>query len=117
MSAAGALAAPAGAPLPDTCSLELDDEAEPVGRIIAWDPYEAAIGDLLNDAGEFDLHLYLTRRNTFGPLHQVPREAGGYGPGNWVTEGAAFSEDYVLWPSGLMAPPELLLDPTDPKVP
>ena len=109
MSAACALAVPPGTPLPNTCSLDLGEEADPVGRIIAWDPYEAEIGDLVNDHGEFELHLYLTRRNTFGPLHQIPMDAPGYGPGNWITEGPAFSESHVLWPSGLLEPPELVL--------
>jgi hypothetical protein len=109
LSAACALVMPVDTPLPDTCTLELEPENGPSGRLLAWDPYEAEVGDIVNNAGAFDLHVYLTRRNTFGPLHQVPREAPSYGPGNWVTEGPAFSEDYVLWPSGLTGAPEALI--------
>lgn len=39
------------------------------------------------------LRLYLTRRNTFGPLHMKPAIAFSYGPENFVTEGDAF--DYT----------------------
>ncbi len=108
LSGACAIVTRTNAPLPDTAGLDLTDtEPDATGRIIAWDPYRADIGDLLDDQGEFDLHVYLTRRNTFGPLHQVPLHAPGYGPGNWVTEGSAFSESYMLWPSGLLKPPEV----------
>jgi hypothetical protein len=115
LGAACALALAADSPLPSTSSLALEDEPEPDGRLIAWDPYEADITDLIGADGSFDLHVYLTRRNTFGPLHQWPREWPGYGPGNWVTEGEAFREAHVLWPAGLVEPPIVSVRPAQPR--
>ena len=43
----------------------------PAGTI-AWQPYEA---ELAVDAGELALEVVLTRRNTFGPLHETPLRA------------------------------------------
>jgi len=73
--------------------------------IIAWQPYEADITDAVKASSAIDLNVILTRRNVFGPLHQVPAVVGAYGPGNFVTGGKAFSESYMLIPSGLLAPP------------
>jgi hypothetical protein len=74
-------------------------------RLIAWQPYEANITDILNQNSVIELEAVLTRRNTFGPLHQVPLKAGAYGPGSWTTEGRGFSDEYMLYPSGLLDAP------------
>lgn len=79
-------------------------------QIIAWQPYEAEIVDIA-DMQEHDtirLDVVLTRRNTFGPLHQLPLHAPAYGPENWLTSGENFSEDYILLPSGLLSAPKLV---------
>lgn len=76
--------------------------AQPIG----WQPYETEITALLPE-GTVAVEVVLTRRNVFGPLHQVPKLTAGYGPENWVTEGEAFSEEYQLIPSGLLEPPRL----------
>ncbi len=55
------------------------------------------------------LRLYLTRRNTFGPLHMKPAIAFSYGPENFVTEGDAFDyTGYMLLPAGLREPIKLI---------
>ncbi len=76
-------------------------------RIIPWQPYMADVTDLLGPEGALEVEVVLTRRNTFGPLHQVPLRASGYGPGNFLTEGAGWSDAYMLYPSGLLEPPVL----------
>lgn len=76
-------------------------------QLIAWQPYRADVTTALQQSETLTLEVILTRRNTFGPLHQIPLRAGAYGPGNFVTEGEAFSSDYVLYPSGLLQEPEL----------
>ena len=40
--------------------------------------------------------LVATRRNTFGPLHQLPVLTQSYGPGSFITEGKAWSDCYEL---------------------
>ncbi len=110
LGAACAVVALPDTPLPDTSSLEITDQETnvPPEQVIAWYPYEGRIPAEAATQGRADLHVYLTRRNTFGPLHQVPLQASGYGPGNWVTEGEHFSESHMLWPCGLLKPPVLL---------
>ena len=76
-------------------------------KMIAWQPYEADITDLLAKSKVIDLEVVLTRRNTFGPLHQVPLYTPGYGPENFITEGPGFSEDYMLVPSGILNAPKV----------
>jgi hypothetical protein len=77
-------------------------------QMIAFQPYQVYITRSLAKSDCIEAEVVLTRRNTFGPLHQVPLKAGAYGPGNFLTEGPGFSEAYRLYPSGLLDEPELL---------
>ena len=77
--------------------------------MIAWQPYEADITEAAGTGIELD--VILTRRNTFGPLHRLPLRAKNYGPNSWTTTGRAWSDDYQLYPSGLLEP--LLLNICD----
>ena len=72
--------------------------------LIPWRPYEA---DVTDSGDALDLTAYLTRRNTFGPLHQIPLRAAAYGPENFTTRDKGFTDAYQLYPSGLLAPPRL----------
>lgn len=74
-------------------------------QMIAWQPYQTEISDMANREEEILLHVVLTRRNTFGPLHQLPLRPWAYGPFSFVSEGEAFSENYTLIPSGLLGDP------------
>lgn len=65
-------------------------------EIIAFPPYQAVVEDLRG------IEVVLTRRNTFGPLHELPKKAGSYGPYNFLTEGDHWSEEYVLYEQGLL---------------
>ncbi|MDF7824515.1 glycosyl hydrolase [Pontiellaceae bacterium B12227] len=70
------------------------------GKVLGWDPYEAEV------SGEsVDVEIVLTRRNTFGPLHDAVPDRIHNGPDHWLTEGPEFSRNPVLIPSGLLAPP------------
>ncbi|WP_130860634.1 glycosyl hydrolase [Gracilibacillus phocaeensis] len=75
--------------------------------MIAWQPYNANITDEVRDRDNIDIEVILTRRNTFGPLHLNPVHSIAYGPEHFITEGEAFSDDYMLIPSGLLAKPQL----------
>lgn len=69
--------------------------------LIAFAPYYTDI----EAQGELRLRLYLTRRNTFGPLHMLPERASSYGPESFVTQGEGFNyTGYSLLPAGLKAP-------------
>ncbi len=77
---------------------------------IAWMPYEADITDMLEDGENIvDITYVLTRRNTFGPLHAVPARWGNYGPGNFLTGGDNWTDDYVFIPSAMTAVPHIIV--------
>lgn len=72
--------------------------------LIAFAPYYTDI----DAQGPLSLRLYLTRRNTFGPLHMKPATAFSYGPENFVTQGENFDyTGYMLLPAGLREPVKL----------
>jgi hypothetical protein len=74
--------------------------------IIPWQPYEADVSPLLAGGAEaIELCVVPTRRNTFGPLHQLPATPRACGSWSFVTEGDAWTDDYSLIPNGLLANP------------
>lgn len=77
--------------------------------IIAWAPYEADITEEVKENSKVNVQMILTRRNTFGPLHQIPLLTAAYGPDNFVTEGDNFSTNYMLLPSGLTSKPKIII--------
>jgi hypothetical protein len=78
-------------------------------RMIGWQPFETRITEDAAKNKSLSLELVLNRRNTFGPLHQVPKRSAGYGPPNWITGGAGWSDDYQFYPSGLLQPPVIAI--------
>ena len=78
-------------------------------KMIAWKPYEADITEHLRNTNEVCVEVVLTRRNTFGPLHQIPAVVPAYGPGNFVTEGKDFTTEYMLIPAGLTTSPKIII--------
>lgn len=77
-------------------------------RYMAFAPYEVdIIGMLGPEEIVLPLEVVLTRRNTFGPLHQIPLRAPAYGPPNWLTQRKGFSDDFQFYPAGLLEPPIL----------
>lgn len=78
------------------------------GNIVAslpWEPYEAIVPEqCIRDSSYLVIQIVLTRRNTFGPLHQLPLYAPGYGPDSYLSEGPNWSDVPVLYPAGLLTP-------------
>ncbi len=68
---------------------------------LIWDPYTADVTDAVRAGKDIRVTVVGTRRNLFGPLHFAPRFDGSYGPGHFVTEGDAWTDDYALIQSGL----------------
>jgi hypothetical protein len=69
------------------------------GRVLGWDPFEAEV------SGEsVDVEVVLTRRNTFGPLHDAVSNRSRIGPMHFVTEGREWSDECTFVPSGLLQP-------------
>jgi hypothetical protein len=71
------------------------------GRILGWDPFEAEVSGA---DGFADVEVVLTRRNTFGPLHDAVRDRYWVGPQHFITEGEEWTGDCVFEPSGLLKP-------------
>jgi hypothetical protein len=73
------------------------------GHFVGWDPFEAEVrGDSAS------VEIILTRRNTFGPLHDSQRVREWNGPDHWMTEGDEYSPVPVLLPSGLLSSPQFV---------
>lgn len=87
------------------CVVVNPDQKE--SSIIAWQPYESDITKAAKSGSEVRLQVVLTRRNTFGPLHEIPVFTRGYGPDNFITEGKNFTNDYALVPAGLLSSPRI----------
>lgn len=69
-------------------------------KVVGWDPYLADVTEAVKKGQSIDLCVVGTRKNVFGPLHQLPAIAGACGPGNFVTGGPAWTDEYVLIDSG-----------------
>ena len=72
--------------------------------LLPWAPFQADLGSL-DGTTELTCETYLTRRNTFGPLHEVPRVQSVCGPNSFRTRGERFSEEYQLFPCGFTVEP------------
>lgn len=70
-------------------------------KVLAFEPYQDEVKDLQ------EVEVVLTDRNTFGPLHQIPKKSMAYGPGNFMTEGEEWSDAYQLYEQGLLERPEI----------
>lgn len=67
------------------------------GKIVAWQPYRVQI----DPCEQIEVELSLTRRNTFGPLHQKPAVDVVCSPESFLTTGKNWSNDMVVVPCGL----------------
>jgi len=83
-------------------------DGAPAG-VLAWPPYEADITELARDKREVELTVEVIahRRNAFGPLHHVEQWPRWTGPGEYVTVGAQWQDEYNLVPCGCMSAPKL----------
>lgn len=70
---------------------------------LGWAPYRL----LLEGERHAELEVVLTRRNTFGPLHDNVPDRTHNGPDHWLTEGEFFIREPQFVPSGLLLSPEV----------
>lgn len=71
-------------------------------EVIAFPPYQAVI------EGLEEIEIVFNRRNTFGPLHELPEKRDVCGPMSFVTEGNKWTDRYILQRQGLLERPEIL---------
>ncbi len=72
------------------------------GKFLGWDPFEA---DVSGSQGTVDVEIILTRRNTFGPLHDRLDPRPQIGPPNFLIEGEMYSPEPLVLPAGLLEKP------------
>lgn len=69
--------------------------------VLGWEPYEADVTKAIKNKADIKVTVVGTRRNVFGPLHQIPKIAESYGPGNFISEGEYWTDEYSLISSGI----------------
>ncbi|MCM8803068.1 MAG: hypothetical protein NC827_07155, partial [Candidatus Omnitrophica bacterium] len=85
-------------------------DGEGVG-LIAWPPYEIDITDFIMDKEKLNLIIEILghRRNSHGPLHYYEKWPVWTGPGQFVSEGKEWTDEYQIVPVGLMKNPEIVI--------
>ena len=68
---------------------------------LLYTSFEGCVEDL------WGIQIVFGRRNTFGPLHQFPREQPYVEPASFLTEGNNWSGKYVLYEQGMLEKPEV----------
>lgn len=83
---------------------------KPAG-IVAWDPQELDITDLVagQESVELGLEVLGHRRNSHGPHHLTEKWPNWTGPGEYVAGPDRWMDGYQLVPCGLMAAPQLVV--------
>ena len=74
------------------------------GQVLGWDPFET---ELTGKEDVVDVEVVLTRRNTFGPLHDSIPDRYWVGPQHFITEGDEWSDECIFVPAGLLKPAEI----------
>ena len=82
--------------------LSADKETGLPERYGGFAPFVLDITDRVKKGIAPVLELVLTRRNTFGPLHQNPAIVRGYSSGNFRTKGAGYTSEYMTVPAGFL---------------
>ena len=63
---------------------------------VHFKPYKADVTASVLAGEDIRLTLVGSRRNTFGTMHMLPAEHEGSSPGDYVTEGERWSDDFAL---------------------
>lgn len=87
--------------------MKIAPETEQPG-IIGWKPNKLDVTEYLKGKDELIVEAVLTRRNAFGPLHNTPYSRVS-APPHFISEGENFTLNYMLYPTGIMKNPELLI--------
>lgn len=76
-------------------------EAAGKTAVLGWEPFEADVTEAVRSGLPLRVTVVGVRTNVFGPLHELPKPAGACGPGNFVTGGDNWTDEYSLLDSGL----------------
>ena len=70
-------------------------------KLSFWEPYEIDVTDALKNGETIEVTVVGNRRNTFGPLHLLPKRKIYYSPSAYVTVGENWSDEYELLDNAL----------------
>ncbi len=71
--------------------------------VLPWAPFELDVTEHIRDGeNEIAIEVVGSRRNVLGPMHLAGGKPGWTGPGQFRTEGAERTEEYVFVPYGLL---------------
>ena len=84
--------------------IAVDVDGERAGRIV-FNPYDLLTDELPRGKHLIELTLFGNRHNTFGALHNCDLKYQWFGPSAFVTGGDAFSYEYRLKDTGILASP------------
>ena len=87
--------------IPEASGTLVTVEAGGRKQTIAWEPWTADVTDAVMQGDAIRITLVNSRRNSFGPLHCGPTLQSTYGPGQFVTEGDRFSDEYARVPAAI----------------
>ena len=76
-------------------------DGDSLDEIIAWEPYEIEVTDVINAKKDLYVTVLGTRKNTFGPLHTAECVVHRCGHGSFTTEGKDWVDEYNLLSDGL----------------
>ncbi|GHU71205.1 hypothetical protein FACS1894184_17690 [Clostridia bacterium] len=82
-------------------------DGQPVGKII-YAPYTLSL-DVKSGAHTVSVTAYGNRANAFGAVHNSNPAERWHGPGAWESLGDAWSDEYRLWPTGVLVSPKAYL--------
>ncbi len=74
---------------------------------IAFSPYRLSLGHLTKGKHTIEITCYGNRINTFGTVHNCDESTTWFGPESWRTTGFAYSYEYQLKRTGILAAPKL----------
>ena len=84
----------------------IDLDGEPLGNV-SLSPSTVHLGKLTEGEHVLDIHVYASRHNTFGYLHNCDDTTTWYGPNAWHTTGGNYSYEYILKKVGLLTAPRI----------
>jgi hypothetical protein len=70
-------------------------------KLSFWEPFEVDVTDAVKNGAIIEVTVVGNRRNTFGPLHLLPKRKIYYSPSAYVTVGENWSDEYELLENAL----------------
>ncbi|MCR4615204.1 MAG: hypothetical protein K5756_03555 [Clostridiales bacterium] len=82
-------------------------DGKDAGEII-YPPYVLSVDGLTDGEHEVEMTVYISRQNTFGPLHLANEKERWQSPGAWRSQKNSWSYEYNLKRTGLLSAPYII---------